>query len=105
LATLLHAAENATTALVPVGLLVIPNDLFFQAKIYGLLAVILIAMTRGKLAYEPNRLASGKSVAAVSVILTPRKRLARIVLAVLVFVVLGGAIINVLYVAINSPQP
>lgn len=48
-ATLMHGAENAAVGLIPAHLLLIPSDLFFQAKVYGVLALFLIIATRGKL--------------------------------------------------------
>ena len=51
--TLLHAAENAAVTLIALQLIVIrPTDLFFQLKAYGLLALFLIVITRGKLGYQ-----------------------------------------------------
>lgn len=53
--TLLHAAENAAVTLIALQLIMIrPNDLFFQFKAYGLLALFLIVITRVKLGYQPE---------------------------------------------------
>lgn len=51
--TLLHAAENAAVTLIALQLIMIrPTDLLFQFKAYGLLALFLIVITRGKLGYQ-----------------------------------------------------
>jgi membrane protease YdiL (CAAX protease family) len=49
---LFHTAQNATIALVVLHALKIPADLFFQTKIFWLLAVVLILVTRGRLGYK-----------------------------------------------------
>jgi membrane protease YdiL (CAAX protease family) len=52
--TLLHAAENAATGLIGAHLLLVPADLFLQARVYGVLAVLVVAITRGRLGYQPS---------------------------------------------------
>ena len=53
-ATLFHAAENAAALVIP-ALLVVPADLFLQTKVYGVLAVLLVVLTRGKLSVASFR--------------------------------------------------
>jgi len=54
-ATLMHAGENAAVSLIGLHLLAAPTDLFLQSKVYAVLAVALIVVTRGKLAIDKFR--------------------------------------------------
>jgi uncharacterized protein len=48
-ATMLHTAENAAVALIAARLLPVPADPYLQFEVYGLVAILLIATTRGQL--------------------------------------------------------
>lgn len=51
-AILIHATSNATSALVPQWLDVQGGDLWALAKIFGVTALLLILLTRGRLGYD-----------------------------------------------------
>jgi hypothetical protein len=112
-ATLLHTALNAAIGLVPMGILLVPNDLFLQAKIYAPLAIVLIIVTRGKLGYTTESEVSGPMAAArpeapaltSSSGATPGARgslLRKIVIGVVVVLVLAWGVANVVYTLVNG---
>jgi len=121
-ATLLHAALNAAIGLIPLGILIVPNDLFLQAKVYGPLAILLIILTRGRLGYnaDTNAVApapfttvasttaaspSSLPVSTPASAVTPSTRgslLRKVAIGLVVFLVLAWGVANVAYTLING---
>ena len=101
-ATLLHAGENAAVSLIALHLLAAPGDLFLQAKVYGVIAVVLVAATRGNLAISRFRelpeAAAGTPGSGIKRWLTPGRVAAGLVLALAV----GWVAVNLAYDLING---
>jgi hypothetical protein len=108
IATLLHTAENAAVALIPLHILLAPADLFLQLKVYGAVAVVLVVLTRGKLGVgsfrEPEELeaqtGSGANRAAGKKRLTPGHIIGIVVMAAALLYVLA----NIGYDIIHGPR-
>jgi uncharacterized protein len=122
-ATLLHTASNAATGLVVAGILVVPpNDAFLLLKVYGLLAVLLIILTRGRLGYKGESEAlSSASVTGAAEMTAPSSPLVpastvkpmtvpdtrvsllrKIVIGLVVSLVLVWGVANLVYVLLTS---
>jgi membrane protease YdiL (CAAX protease family) len=95
--TLFHGALNATVGLVALGLLVIPDTLYFQAILYGVVALALIALTRGRLSYDGEEAARRLSERPAPEIARRGRRLGWVAVGAVVVLVSLWAIANVIY--------
>jgi hypothetical protein len=83
-------------ALVPAHILLIPNDPFLLAKVFSALAIVLVVVTRGKLAVDSFRDAPDAVPAGPDTPAPARKPLSR--QRIVMGIVLG---LGVLYVLVN----
>lgn len=99
--TLLHAGENAAVSLIALHLLVTSGDFFLQAKVYGVIAVVLLITTKGRLAISRFRELPPATTSAqrgVRRLLTPGRIAAGLVLALSV----GWVAVNIVYDMIHG---